>query len=915
MRFALLCTDPMKNYPMRKRFEGAWGDDGDPLFQGYSRSKFFRCIMYDLSGLDEFYQFLLFHQDKKRSNVVMIRGEVMTGPKFVRRSNEYKLRRLVISRDEQYGEACFTDVARDWIMIDIDSGALPPGTREEEVYTHVVERLPFLKNVDAVVQHSSKSGFQKLEDGSLGFKETKLHVFVLLDREYTNDELKRWAANVSVETGQEIDQSLYNAVQAHYILAPDFNGVSDPISKRIFRVEGEIKRLSITIPAEPVLNMTERFERVERKGRIDKNLWRETLSTMTPSGCYPVYREALFQFLRSFGPNEPSVGEREEFFEEVRTTMIGVGRAKDANGSRWKERLSDLESKCRWYEACCRHHGWNVPDDVKLWDKTTQHVKTKEDANGLVWDEDKQQLQALTALDECLADIRRDVAMGIPRGYFLAGGEGIGKSRLALKLATLMPHNSVIVFACKTWVACEEKLIEFERAFAEIAAQGGVRRKAAIAFSSERKMFNRWRVKPSYKSERAFDIPSVDEKRTIRTLARVSGLTLKDATSEYKRFKTDKISEIVADRDVKIVLTTIARLATPHGDVLPECVIWIDDPSEQEFDEYRAIPGAYPTMTREDVREKFCRDSDMCKKVNDRWNYVRPDLRKLAVLHRMRNIVLTTTESLVGQSIERQFQRHNVRLKKYGDREIALGGTLTILGTNMTRANLDGSLAFIATRLSQTHGDVVLIGDGVGARYNLTNVKGVNVLMGLRTIIKISVLAPSVVEERCIQHDVPYDNLKERESLVERMVLDRLHQALGRNLGARFRDGAECVVLVDPKYFNMLTSKCQYEFDRENSMLIDHSATPSSDRKRTEVIKGKTGFVGDVMALLRNPASTLENKDLFEATCMQYRESCRGDHDLWYGFEKRVVKACETVLGSVPDYVTSLLGDYRVTNQ
>lgn len=73
---------------------------------------------------------------------------------------------------------------------------------------------------------------------------------------------------------------------------------------------------------------------------------------------------------------------------------------------------------------------------------------------------------------------------------------------------------------------------------------------------------------------------------------------------------------------------------------------------------------------------------------------------------------------------------------------------------------------------------------------------------------------------------------KERHWITKMLMLDRAHQAIGRNSGYRW-DGYQCVVLADKHIHRSLVSETRYLIDKENSVLIDRLASMSRKDRRT----------------------------------------------------------------------------------
>ena len=155
------------------------------------------------------------------TNAFVIRGE----PKAGISGSDVLRRRLLHGPD-----ATVDDVPRQWLHLDIDHVAdaeIDVVARPDDAVKYVLDRLqrfaPELKGVSAFCQFSSSAGVYDRT-------RAKLHVWIWLDRPYTNAELKRWAKQVHDRaTFKLIDDTLFNAIQPNYTARPIFaGGLADP---------------------------------------------------------------------------------------------------------------------------------------------------------------------------------------------------------------------------------------------------------------------------------------------------------------------------------------------------------------------------------------------------------------------------------------------------------------------------------------------------------------------------------------------------------------------------------------------------------------------------------------------------------------------------------------------------------------
>ena len=174
----------------------------------------------------------------------IIRGEPKAG---ISGSDVQRLRRL-------HGpDATVDDVPRQWLHLDIDHVAdaeIDVIARPDAAVRYVLERLgrfaPELKGVSAFCQFSSSAGVCDTTHANL-------HVWIWLDKPYTNAELKLWAEQVNGRAQFKlIDATIFTAVQPNYTARPIFaEGLADPFEgKRRFVVVRGAPFATLVIAAE-----------------------------------------------------------------------------------------------------------------------------------------------------------------------------------------------------------------------------------------------------------------------------------------------------------------------------------------------------------------------------------------------------------------------------------------------------------------------------------------------------------------------------------------------------------------------------------------------------------------------------------------------------------------------------------------
>jgi putative DNA primase/helicase len=166
------------------------------------------------------------------SRAFVIRGELRPEFSLALYTGDLVNRRLLATAGKL--PPSFQDVDRRWVMADVDGWRIPDGLDLAEDVDIIVERAisellpPCFHDVAAFWQLSSSAGFAQ---GIL-----KCHIWFWLDRKVSTVLLKLFMKTHA----PGIDQSLFNAVQVHYVAAPVIKGAPDPIPRRLGWVQGAV---------------------------------------------------------------------------------------------------------------------------------------------------------------------------------------------------------------------------------------------------------------------------------------------------------------------------------------------------------------------------------------------------------------------------------------------------------------------------------------------------------------------------------------------------------------------------------------------------------------------------------------------------------------------------------------------------
>lgn len=452
-----------------------------------------------------------------------------------------------------------------------------------------------------------------------------------------------------------------------------------------------------------------------------------------------------------------------------------------------------------------------------------------------------------------------------PRAHLIYMPEGAGKSRLAIDIAR---EGRTVVFACKSWGQAFEKY----EGFREAGAQHGF--DVRMFLSKEAKVRRRFDVEAVRgRPSSPFDSGRIDDEASIRAIAehhrhlplafiRLTWNFLRQdnlyedvfrAGSHSHKGALDSEDDDAADdarlaglvkEDVGILVTTFAQLRTLHSrhEFIPkEWVVWFDDPDISDALDIAPFERRrFPHWTDEDIAERTF-------EIRGTRYHGRPVTESLGRPYSKHLCVYTTTERITLRAIQRLVVKHKQRFTLHDRMSGISGGKITILGTEKVYARNDGVIPLMIRRLNKQKHSVRLIADGLSQGLNHSNSKGKNDLAGQNLVVEVSTPHPSQTMTVC---DALGFAIKEDGGEIAReLMLDQMHQAIGRNSGYRFQ-GGESVVLADPKHHGWLVKNSRYLVDAANSVPIDRLANMSRrDRRATATA---SVLVQDIETFLNN---------------------------------------------------------------
>ena len=412
--------------------------------------------------------------------------------------------------------------------------------------------------------------------------------------------------------------------------------------------------------------------------------------------------------------------------------------------------------------------------------------------------------------------------------------EGTGKSRLVIDIAK---NGRKIVFACKSWEQAESKFKEYSKAGDKLGF------KVAIVRSKDAKARKRFNSKVMRSPQRTPYKPGyIDDAATLDEFIKNNP----DLSEEFIRlswafFTTDEfafesipfrqfdenmeeVGDLLVpmfDDNIRVIVTSFEQLRIhklKNISIPLDWTIWFDDPDINDVIDIDPYDLKKWTELPDD---KLVKESRV---INGRHYFRRNIKQSLGYALRKYQCIYTTTEGITKQAIELMMRRRNEHYLVHDQMDNIKGGNITILGTHKVRRRFDGLIPAISRRLFKMNFDNILIADGLAARWNHSNNKGRNDLSGENLLIELSIPHDFQVQTICDALDLKYvDN---RPKVRKQIMLDRLHQAIGRNSGYRY-NGKECVVLVDKMFHKDMVNETRYKIDNENSVLIDRTVQMS----------------------------------------------------------------------------------------
>lgn len=205
---------------------------GAPVIQGYTAGKFFVVSEEPVGDICQLSSVLTVLESSVRA--LVIRG----APRGANASAHQCRRTLANFQTPILG--------RRWVLIDLDKIPLPAGTRlpdVAQVREHLISLLPG-------EFHGASYHWQLSSSAGLGDPgRISMHLWFYFDRRVPDAVLKEWGKWWNDSNGHKIvDTALFNDVQAHYTAAPQFVGMSDPLTVRSGLVRKDLDEVILVLP-------------------------------------------------------------------------------------------------------------------------------------------------------------------------------------------------------------------------------------------------------------------------------------------------------------------------------------------------------------------------------------------------------------------------------------------------------------------------------------------------------------------------------------------------------------------------------------------------------------------------------------------------------------------------------------------
>lgn len=446
--------------------------------------------------------------------------------------------------------------------------------------------------------------------------------------------------------------------------------------------------------------------------------------------------------------------------------------------------------------------------------------------------------------------------------------EGYGKTRNII--LDLLKRNKKVIVLCPSGEQAYEKAINDieqwvrEPAFVTIGRRVNVKHIHSKAFNLYKhtggsKGGVKAKLQPSLYDP--FDTDDIDKDDVLERLTIYCKGDAKEAQKVFTRFYTDYQPERAHFEMDDVIVTTFAqaRLIINHNkykDMDESWVFVFDDPSisdislfapfdanmkEARAKKNRELIAKQATPMPELIETPDFRDSKRCAKYFQKRidqnlgevfgieKYVKPNTLPIKWIDP--SIIYTTTELTTAYLMQLQL-RDQLNIIDLMHKVSA--GTISVFGTELVRVEqhylLRPLIDLIMNRVGMS--ESVFIASGINEVVNLKSSKGRNDYKNKNSFIKLSQPHGDAVLE--LMDEFNYLNGTDAfdpNYVKALMMMDDLHQALGRNMGYRYDEEQPCeaIVFVDPNYFKHVIRDTRYEL-QQYSVNVSHDKNPHRNK-------------------------------------------------------------------------------------
>ena len=229
-----------------------------------------------------------------------------------------------------------------------------------------------------------------------------------------------------------------------------------------------------------------------------------------------------------------------------------------------------------------------------------------------------------------------------------------------------------------------------------------------------------------------------------------------------------------------------------------------------------------------------------------------------------RPVILTTTEMLAAELAFKTYP--NAKFPDLLADERLSAGEAYLMGSEHVGSKRDGILPMVVDAVNEVvDRPYTLIGNGVGSDTNLSNTKGQNSFRGENLVIKVS--CPNVAVLRQYT-DLEFFGQNQRMIAVC-LMLDDLHQAIGRSGGNRYIAGTHMICMVPDDYVEDIEEYSRYQFASTEILTNDsnHVFDPVKQQTIIEFIKA----VQDINVMIYKKRFEYDIKRFTDLLTVDYR--------------------------------------------